>query len=115
MSKWVMSSTTFDLNPARDTGWVYDIVVAEHHPIGATTSVLQNSGTKSPTRTVEGITKSSTVKAALDAMLRTTVTLVDHRSVSSSVFVAELKWNELNDVTNIGVGTFSYQMKLIKR
>jgi hypothetical protein len=117
MAKWVWGGTTADFNPEHDTGWLTEPVFAEQHPVGSSSSVIQEGGLKSARRTVSGITKSAAFKSALDVLhtARTVFTLVDHRGASSSCkTAAPIKWTEIKDATNLGY-TFRYEIELIKR
>jgi hypothetical protein len=114
MAKWIVNGTTLDFNPSSDTGWVTDAVVAEHHPSGATFTIVQYGGARSARREIEGITKSATVKAALEAVLGSTVAVTDHNGVESNAFWKELSFQEILDATNPG-NTFRWKATLIKR
>jgi hypothetical protein len=115
--KWVLGGLTFDISPDKDTGWNVEEVTAEHHPIGANSTILQSSGFKSATRSASGHTKSASVKAALTnlQLARNNITLADHRGATSTVRIVALEFDEVLDVTNLGVGTFSFNIKLMKR
>lgn len=58
ITRWHLNYNGFDYNPSKDTGWLYEEVRGEQHPIGANFTILQSAGFKSATRTIEGLTKS---------------------------------------------------------
>jgi hypothetical protein len=117
VSKWVWGGTTADFNPSQDSGWVSEVVFAEQHVIGSSSSIIQEGGVKSARRKVSGVTKSTSFKSALDALHlgRTIFTLVDHRGTSSSAKILNLQWQEVHDVTNLPGYTFKYDIELVKR
>lgn len=115
MAKWIVNGTTVDINPDEDSNWIKEAVVAEQHPPTATFTILQYGGLKSSKRTCSGVTKTAATKTALDACVGATVNITDHFSVTSSVFVQSVEWKEILDASNIGIGTFRWTMKMIKR
>jgi hypothetical protein len=114
MSKWILNSVTADMNPSKDTGWFPELVSQKQHIPGSNYSLIQISGKQSEIRECSGITKSSTVKANLLACVGLQVTLVDHYGVSNTVLVESVVPDEKMDITNLGVGTFAYTMKMMK-
>ena len=114
MSKWVLNSVTFDLSPAADTGWFQELVSQKQHIPGSNYTLVQLSGNQSAVRECSGITKSASVKANLLACIGQQVTLVDHYGASNTVLVESVVPNEKMDITNLGVGTFAYTMKMMK-
>lgn len=126
MSKWLFNdsgsggsvgSFYMDFNPATDTGFQEDPIIAEQHAIAANSTVLQIGGFKSRNRVAEGITKSATVKANLDALLaqRLVFQLTDHDGVVRNAFMVAFEPQRLNDVSNLSGQTWKYKLKLIKR
>ncbi len=115
VTKWSLGGNTFDWNPADDTGWVSEVVMSEHVPPNATKSVIQYGGKKSSVRTAKGVTKSSTLRNALDALQGSTVAFSDHFGAANTVFVKKFSSDMVRDVTNLPPGgTFSYTLELVK-
>lgn len=106
----------FDINPASDTNWMEEPVYAEHHCIGAKNTVLQINGYKSRPRVAEGVTKSGAIRTYLKQLHRKskTWTLTDHHEETDKVFITELTFQEILDVSNLN-NTFKWRMKLIRR
>jgi hypothetical protein len=114
MGKWVWNGTlTTDFGPDKDTGWIVEPVIGKHHPPGATYTIIQDGGAQSATRDASGITQSSSVKSGLEALLRTTASLVDHMGRSNSVYVASMKFDEVLDAGHPGL-CFRWTTNLIR-
>jgi len=111
---WVVNSTTLDIGADRDTGWMPETVMTEQHAMGASVSIIQTGGLKSSKRTCSGITKSEATKTAMAACVGTVVSITDHHSATDSVYVQDIQWEEILDVSNLGK-TFRWTMKLIKQ
>lgn len=115
MSKWIWNGTTLANNPSKDSGWQPDGVMTEQHPIGNSSSVLQIGGVKSQKREVQGITFTSVEKNLIVNAAGSVISITDHHGLASSVYVESVKIEEMQDVKNLTLGTWSYQIKLIKR
>ena len=114
MQKWVLNNVTFDMSPSRDTGWYHELVTQKQHIPNSNYTLMQISGKQSDIRECSGVTKSATVKANLLACVGSQVTLVDHYGVSNTVLIESVVPDEKLDITNLGVGTFAYTMKMMK-
>lgn len=116
MAKWSVNGTTVDFNPSADSGWVSERVFAEQHVPGSTSSVIQSGGFKSQRRKISGLTKSASVKSAIQAafVAGANITITDHNSASSTCQILSLQWQEVLDASNLGA-TFRYEAELIKR
>jgi hypothetical protein len=114
---FVIGSVTLDMGVSSDTGWITEEVASEQHPIGSSSTLYQSDGFKSPVRTLGGVTKSASIKHGLDTQFaaRANINLTDHLSNSYTVRIVELTWDEQMDITNLGTGTFKFQIKVMKR
>ena len=115
MAKWVIGGNTFDMGPDKDTGWEYEEVRSEQHVINTSTTIIQSAGFKSPLRTIEGFTKSKTLR---DALLNlyvagNNVACSDQDGVSFTGRIMECKFPVRIDVSNTTNNYQSYQYHVV--
>lgn len=119
MAKWVISGTTFDWNPNRDSGWKYTPVRAIHHPISADSSIIQHGGFNSPTRTISGVTKLKSLRDAVTSAFLSgnPVACSDQDGVAFTAWIDEapfeVKIDTSNDTNNYQ--SYTYMIVLTKR
>ncbi len=119
VTRWVIGGSTFDINPDKDSGWEYEEVRSEQHPINSNTTVIQSAGFKSPTRTIEGFTHSRALRDALVSLYLAArnVTCSDQDGASFTGRLLDCKFpvriNVANEANNFQ--SYYYHIVIAKR
>jgi hypothetical protein len=102
---------------SEDTGWVYDEVRAELHPIGSNSTIVQSEGFRSGIRKISGATQSAAVKSGIESIFlaRSNVTLTDGYGATSTVRITKCQFVYQHDVTNLPNATYKFEIELMKR
>ncbi len=115
MSKWVIGGNAIDWGPAKDSGWQYEEKRSELEPIASNTTIVQSTGFKSPKRTIEGTTKSKTLRDAIVALYlaRANVSCTDQDGVSFTARLVDVDFPVRVDAANSNNNFQDYDYKIV--